>query len=283
MTTATKTKVALVTGASSGIGEAIAVRLASHGIKTYGAARRTERMKQLEKAGGHPIKLDLADSVSIEVAVSSIIAENGGVDILVSAAGAALYGSVEETPMAEARRLFEVNLFGATALVQQLAAQMRARRSGTIINITSVGAVVASPYGAWYHATKFAFEGFSASLRQELSPFGVDVVIIRPDAIKTGWRAIAGETLLAHSGEGPYAKATQAAYAKFMSPQFEKNLSDPSVVADLVDNILSAKRPKPVHMVPRMAKVLLTMAALMGSDRNRDAFVRWFFGLPKTM
>jgi short-subunit dehydrogenase len=283
MTTAAKTKVALVTGASSGIGEAIAVRLASHGIKTYGAARRTERMKQLEKAGGRPIKIDLADPVSIEASVSSIIAENGGVDILVNAAGAALYGSAEEIPMAEARRLFEVNLFGATALVQQLAAQMRARRSGTIINITSVGGVVASPYGAWYHATKFALEGFSASLRQELSPFGVDVVIIRPDAIRTGWRAIAGETLLAHSGEGPYAQATQTAYAKIMSPQFEKHLSDPSVIADVVDNILSTKRPNPVYTVPKMAKVLLTVAALMGSDRNRDAFVRWFFGLPKTM
>jgi short-subunit dehydrogenase len=283
MTTASKTKVALVTGASSGIGEAIAVRLASHGIKTYGAARRTEQMKELEKAGGHPSKIDLADPASIEASVSSIIAENGGVDILVNAAGTALYGSVEETPIAEVRKLFEANLFGAAALIQQLVAPMRARRSGTIINITSVGGVVSSPYGAWYHATKFAFEGFSASLRQELSPFGVNVVIVRPDAIRTGWRAIAGETLLAHSGEGPYAKATQTAYAKIMSPEFEKRLSDPSVVADVVDGILSAKRPKPVYMVPRMAKVLLTVTALLGSDRNRDAFLRWFFGLPKTM
>jgi short-subunit dehydrogenase len=283
MTTAARPTVALVTGASSGIGEAIAVRLASRGIKTYGAARRTEQMEQLKKAGGHPIKIDLADPVSIEASVSSIIAESGGVDILVNAAGTALYGSVEETPMVEVRRLFEANLFGAATLIQQLAAQMRARRSGTIINITSVAGVVASPYGAWYHATKFAFEGFSASLRQELSPFGVDVVIIRPDAIRTGWRAIAGETLLAHSGGGPYAKATQTAHAKIMSPEFEKRLSDPNVVADVVDKILSAKRPNPVYMVPWMAKVLLIVSALMGSDRTRDAFVRWFFGLPKTM
>jgi NAD(P)-dependent dehydrogenase (short-subunit alcohol dehydrogenase family) len=283
MTTTTKTKVALVTGASSGIGEAIAVRLAAHGIKTYGAARRTDQMKELKRSGGHALKIDLADAASIEASVSSIIAEHGGVDILVNAAGTALYGSVEETPIAEVRKLFEANLFGAATLIQKLAAPMRARRSGTIINITSVGGVVSSPYGAWYHATKFAFEGFSASLRQELSPFGIDVVIVRPDAIRTGWRAIAGETLLAHSGEGPYAKATQTAYAKIMSPEFEKRLSDPSVVADVADAILSAKRPKPVYMVPRMAKVLLIVTALLGSDRNRDAFLRWFFGLPKTM
>lgn len=277
------TKVALVTGASSGIGEAIAVRLASQGIKTYGAARHTERMTSLEEAGGHPLKIDMADATSIKACISTILAENAGVDILINVAGTALYGSVEEIPLAEARRLFEINLFGAATLIQQLAAQMRARRSGIVINITSVGGVIASPYGAWYHATKFAFEGFSASLRQELSSFGIDVVIVRPEAIKTGWRAIAGSTLLANSGEGPYAKATQAMHTKYMSPQFDRAVADPNVVADVIDRILSAKRPKPVYMVPRMANVLLTITALMGNDRIRDAFVRKFIGLPKTM
>jgi NAD(P)-dependent dehydrogenase (short-subunit alcohol dehydrogenase family) len=277
------TKTALVTGASSGIGQAIAVRLASKGIKTYGAARHSERMKPLEAAGGHPVIMDLADAASIEAGVARIIAESGGVDILVNAAGAALYGSIEETPIADARKLFEANFFGGASLIHLLAGQMRERRSGTIINITSVGGVVAMPYGGWYHATKFALEALSASLRQELNPFGVDVVIIRPEAIKTGWRATVGETLMANSGDGPYSKATRAANGKFMSPEFEKNLSDPTIVADLVETILSSKRPKPIYMVPRMAKILLTMTALMGSARNRDAFVRMFVGLPKKM
>lgn len=276
-------KVALVTGASSGIGQAISERLASLGIKTYGAARHTENMESLERAGGHPLKMDMTDPASIEACVSTITAESGGVDILVNVAGTALYGSVEEIPLSEARRLFEINLFGAATLIQKFAAYMRAKRSGTIINITSVGGVVASPYGAWYHATKFAFEGFSSSLRQELSPFGIDVVIVRPEAIKTGWRAIAGATLLSNSGEGPYAKATQAMHAKYMSAQFDKLVADPSIVADVVQRILSSNRPKSVYMVPRMANVLLTFTSLMGSDRVRDAFVRKFIGLPKTM
>jgi short-subunit dehydrogenase len=174
-------------------------------------------------------------------------------------------------------------LFGGATLIQKLAGQMRTRGSGTIINITSVGGVIASPYSAWYHATKFAIEGFSASLRQELSPFGVDVVVVRPEAIKTGWRAIAGATLLANSGDGPYAKATRAMHAKYMSPQFDKMVADPNIVADVIERILSAKRPKSVYMVPWMANVLLTTTALMGSDRVRDAFVRKFIGLPKTM
>jgi short-subunit dehydrogenase len=279
----TKTKVALVTGASSGIGEAIAVRLASQGFKTYGAARHIERMKALKEAGGHPVTIDMTDPESIDACVSTITAENDGVDALINVAGTALYGSVEEIPIAQARRLFEINVFGAATLIQQLASQMRARRSGTIINITSVGGVIASPYGAWYHATKFAFEGFSASLRQELSPFGVDVVIVRPEAIKTGWRAIAGATLLENSGEGPYATATRAMHAKYMSAQFDKMVADPNIVADVVERILASKRPKSAYMVPRMANVLLTLTALMGSDRVRDAFVRKFIGLPKTM
>jgi short-subunit dehydrogenase len=278
-----KLGVALVTGASSGIGKAIAVRLAQPGCKTYGAARHPEKMTALAEAGGHPVVVDVSDAVSIQDCVSAILLESGGVDVLVNVAGTALYGSVEESALADARELFEINLFGAEALIQQLAPWMRARRSGSIINITSVGGVIASPYGAWYHATKFAFEGFSAALRQELSPFGVYVVIVRPEAIKTGWRAIAGSTLLANSGDGPYAKATRAMHAKYMSAQFEKAVADPIVVANVVQQTLSSERKKSVYMVPRMASVLLTMTALMGSDRIRDAFVRKFIGLPKSM
>jgi NAD(P)-dependent dehydrogenase (short-subunit alcohol dehydrogenase family) len=275
--------VALVTGASSGIGEAIALRLAALGYTTYGAARHVERMSTLKQAGGIPLKLDFTDPASIKSAVDTILAEGGGVDILVNVGGTALYGAVEQTSMEDARRIFEVNLFGSADLIRQLTPQMRERRSGTIINVTSVGGVAASPYGAWYHATKFAFEGFSSSLRQELNPFGVDVVIIRPEAIKSGWRGVAGETLLANSGEGPYVKATKAAYAKYMSPAFDKMLSDPKVVADLVERILKTKRPKSVYMVPFMANVTLTLVALLWSDRWRDAFIRKFIGLPKTM
>jgi short-subunit dehydrogenase len=122
------------------------------------------------------------------------------VDTLINVAGTALYGSLEEIPMAEARRLFEINLFGAAPPVQ------------------------------------------------ELAPFGVDVVIVRPEAIKTDWRAIAGATFLANSGEGPYAKATRAMHAKYMSARFDKMVANPNVVADVIERILSAKRPKSVCM-----------------------------------
>jgi short-subunit dehydrogenase len=275
--------VALVTGASSGIGEAIAVRLASKGYVTYGAARRSDHMLKFAQAGGKPVRLDLTDPASIKSSMDKIIEESGGIDIFVNVGGTALYGAVEETSLADARSLFEVNLFGGADITQRIIPHMRKKRSGTIINVTSVGGVAASPYGAWYHATKFALEGFSASLRQELNPFGVNVVIIRPEAIKSGWRAVAGETLLANSGDGPYSKATRAAYAKYMSASFDKMLSDPKVVADVVERILSTKRPKSAYMVPFMATVTLTLVSLLMRDRLRDAFIRKFIGLPKTM
>ena len=146
-----------------------------------------------------------------------------------------------------------------------------------------MGGVVASPYGGWYHATKFGLEGLSSALRQELSPFGVNVVVVRPEAIRSGWRAIAGTTLLENSGDGPYAPAARAMHAKYMSAQFEKMLADPMAVAKLVERIIAAKRPKSVYLVPFMARVTLTLVTLMGSDRLRDAFVRKFIGLPRTM
>jgi NAD(P)-dependent dehydrogenase (short-subunit alcohol dehydrogenase family) len=275
--------VALVTGASSGIGEAIAVQLASQGIQTFGAARGIVKMEKLVAAGGTALSLDLTLPASIDDCIEQVMAKAGRIDILVNAAGAALYGAIEDVSIEDARTLFDVNLFGAAALIQKVAPLMRAQRAGHIINISTVGGVIASPYGGWYHATKFALEGLSASLRQELNPFGVDVVVIRPEAIRSGWRAIAGATLIENSGDGPYKVAARAMHDKYMSAGFEKMLADPAVVAKLVARIIATKRPKSVYLVPFMAKVTLTLVTLMGSDRLRDAFVRKFIGLPRTL
>lgn len=122
------------------------------------------------KAGNKALPLDLTVPQSIRDCVAAIEAESGGVTILVNCAGYGLYGSIEEIPLDDARRQFEVNLFGLSALTQLVLPGMRSRRKGKIINISSIGGVAASPYGGWYHATKFALEGYSASLRQELSP-----------------------------------------------------------------------------------------------------------------
>jgi NAD(P)-dependent dehydrogenase (short-subunit alcohol dehydrogenase family) len=283
MNTVTKSKVALVTGASSGIGEAVAQRLASIGITTYAAARRVERMEHLKGEGIRVLKLDLTDEQSIDDCFNTITAEAGGIDILVNNAGYGSYGSLEEVPIEEARRQFEVNLFGLARLTQLVIPRMRSKRSGWILNVSSIGGVGASPYGSWYHATKFAVEGLTSALRQELSPFGVNVVVVRPGAIDTEWRHIAGASLLERSGNGPYAKATKAMYAKFLGADFDKLVANPSVIADVVQQILKTSRPKSVYTAPRMARNMVLVTSLLGTDRLRDAFTRRFIGLPKTM
>jgi NAD(P)-dependent dehydrogenase (short-subunit alcohol dehydrogenase family) len=283
MTNFNTNQVALVTGASSGIGEAIALRLAVMGGTVYAAARRLDRMEHLKTKGVRVLPLDLTDDASIEACYRTIEADSGGIDVLVNNAGYGNYGSIEEMPLEAARRQFDVNLFGLGRITQLAVPHMRTNRSGLIINVSSIGGIGAYPYGGWYHATKFALEGLSSSLRQELSPFDVDVVILRPGAIDTGWRAIVGESLLRYSGNGPYSKAVRAAHSKFMGPEFDKMVADPKVIAETVHEIVTTRRPKPIYTAPRMARNLVLVHTLLGSDRIRDAFARRFIGLPKTM
>jgi short-subunit dehydrogenase len=275
--------VALVTGASSGIGESIALELKRIGFVTYAAARRIDQMETLKSAGIRVLYLDLADSLSIRDCISAIHRESDGIDVLVNNAGYGLYGSIEEVALEKARHQLEVNLFGLAEITKLVLPEMRSRRKGKIVNISSVGGVAASPYGAWYHASKFALEAFSSSLRQELFPFGVDVVIVRPGAIRSGWRDIAGESLIRNSGSGPYAKAVQAMYSKFMSPDFEKMVTDPKAIAKVVSEAVSDPRPKAVYTAPRLARNIIRVHKLLGSERLRDTFGRRFLGLPSKM
>ena len=276
-------RTALVTGASSGIGEATALRLAAKGITTYAAARRTERMEHLKKQGIRVLPLDVTDAASIERCVAVVEAERGGIDILVNNAGYGSYGSIEEVPLEEARRQVEVNLFGLAALTQRAIPHMRLQRWGKILNVTSIGGLQAFPYGGWYHATKFAVEGLSSALRQELKPFDVDVILIRPGAIKTEWKDIAVDSLQKVSGNGPYAAAVHALYKMFTGPRVEGMAADPSVIADAIAHAITTRRPKSAYMAPRAARIMMRLVKLMGSDRLRDRSTRAFMGLPEKM
>src|ERR1700761_1934164 len=259
--------VALVTGASSGIGEAIAFELNRLGFTTYAAARRTEKMEGLKDAGIRVLHLDLTDELSIRDRLAAIRRESGEIDVLVNNAGYGLFGSVEETSLQEARHQLQVNLFGLAEITKQVIPGMRVRRSGKIVNISSVGGVSASPYGAWYHASKYAVEGFSSSLRQELFPFGVDVIIVRPGAIRSGWRDIAAETLLRNSGTGPYAPGVKAMHSTFMGPGFEKMVTAPTSIAEVVGKAVTAARPKAIYTAPRLARNLIRVRRILGSER----------------
>ncbi len=203
-------RVALVTGASSGIGAATARRLARAGFVVYGAARRLDRLAELSGDGVRPLPLDVTADDSMTAAVEQVLADTGRIDVLVNNAGYGSYGAIEDVPMDEARRQIEVNLFGLARMTQLVIPGMRVRGGGRIVNVTSMGGKITTPFGGWYHASKFAVEGLPDALRTELAPFGIDVVVIEPGGTRTEWGGIAMDTAQAASGDGPYAGRVQA-------------------------------------------------------------------------
>lgn len=210
-------RIALVTGASSGIGEATARKLHALGYVVYGAARRVDRMEKLAADGIRTIAMDVTDDDSLRAGVDRILSETGRIDVLVNNAGYGSYGAVEDVPLDEARYQFEVNVFGAARLIQLVLPGMRAQRSGTIVNISSMGGRIYTPLGGWYHGTKFALEALSDCLRLEAKPFGIEVVVIEPGSIQTEWGDIAASNLRKVSADGPYAERADAMAASMSS------------------------------------------------------------------
>lgn len=266
-------KTILVTGASSGIGKVTAEKLISEGYDVYVAARRLEKMKDLEKQGATAIKMDITNEEDITGAISLINERSGGVDVLVNNAGYAIYGAMEDTKIEDARRQFEVNIFGLARITQEVLPNMRKKGAGTIINISSMGGKMYTPLGAWYHATKHALEGWSDCLRLELKPFGIDVVIIEPGIIHTEFADVMAGPMLERSGTGPYSKmAKSVAAATKESYEDPKKGSKPNVIADVISKAISAKRPKTRYVAGKLAKPLMFIRKYFG-DRLFDKAV----------
>ena len=272
-------KVALVTGGSSGIGEATALKLHELGYTTYAAARRMQRMEHLTKAGIRPLAMDVTDEESLQSGVKHILAEEGRIDVLVNAAGYGSYGALEDVPLAEARDQFEVNVFGAARLTQLVLSHMRDQRSGTIVNITSMGGKIYTPLGGWYHATKFALEALSDCLRMEVKPFGINVVVIEPGGIQTEWPGIAADKLKQASSGGPYAKQANAVADSLTSDATARRSSPPTLIADTIAKAVTARRPKTRYAVGYGAKPIIFLHGIL-PDRAFDAFIRRATGVP---
>jgi short-subunit dehydrogenase len=269
------TKVALVTGASSGIGADAALRLKEAGYTVYGAARRTERMSGLQDAGVEVLSLDVTDDDSIRTAVDAIIHQSGRIDLLVNNAGYGSYGSIEDVPMDEARAQTDVNVFGLARLTQLVLPHMRAQRSGTIINISSMGGKFVTPLGGWYHASKYAVEALSDALRMETAQFGINVVVIEPGSIRTEWGAIAAQNLEETSGKGAYLTLADGA-AKALAASSQPNArmaSAPSVIGKTIVKIAKARRPRTRYRVGFGARPMVFARWLL-PDRAFDAVIR---------
>ena len=268
--TVSAAKVALVTGASSGMGKETAKRLLQEGLVVYAAARRIHQMEDLRALGAIPLKMDITVDEDVLAAVRQIQEAHGGIDVLVNNAGFGMYGAMEESTIADARYQFEVNLFGMARLTQLALPAMRKKGAGMVINISSMGGKIYTPLGSWYHATKHAVEGWSDCLRIELAPFGIHVVIIEPGAIATEWSDVMLDPMLKRSGQGPY-RAMANGMAKAMRNSYGKAgaASPPSVVADAILQAVRARRPKTRYVMGKMAKPLLFIRKYF-SDRFFD-------------
>ena len=272
MTDTMNKKVILITGASSGIGKATAEKLLAEGHIVYGAARRVEQMEDLKERGGHILKMDVTNEDEQQQGVDRIIREQGRIDVLFNNAGYGLYGAVEDIPLEDVHRQFEVNLFGLARLTQLVLPSMRGRKSGTIINTSSMGGKIYTPLGAWYHATKHALEGWSDCLRLELSPFNIDVVVVEPGIIETGFADVLSGPMQQYSADGSYSEMVRKV-AEAARKSYEAGGGSPaSVIADVVLKAVAAEKPKTRYVAGKLARPLMFVRKYFG-DRVFDKVV----------
>lgn len=265
-------KIILITGASSGIGKETSKKLLSEGHIVYAVARRVEQMQDLKKLGAITVPMDISKEEDIRTCIDKIIKEQGRIDVLFNNAGFALYGSVEEVSLDDARYQFEVNMFGLARITQLVLPHMRKQQSGKIISTSSVAGKIHSPLGAWYHASKHALEGWSDCLRVEVKSFGIDVVVIEPGSIDTEFAQVSGAPMLENSGDGPY-KNLAVAVAKVHKNSYKPGAaSSPSVIADAVMQAIKAEKPKTRYAVGKMAKPSVWMSRLLG-DKTFDRII----------
>ena len=240
-----------------------------------GAARRVDPIAEL--AGVTSLALDLTDPGSIMEAVAAATEVLGRVDVLINNAGYGQFGSVEETGIDQGRRQFEVNVFGLIALTQQVLGPMRETRRGRIVNVSSLAGEFSSPMAGWYHASKFALEALSDSLRLEMRPFGVDVVVVQPGPVRSPWHDDALHLLEEASGAGPYA-ATAHAVARYHRDTQNKNVtSTTATVAEAVAHAATTSRPRTRYRVGRGAGTAVALSHL--PDRFFDTMTARQFGL----
>jgi NAD(P)-dependent dehydrogenase (short-subunit alcohol dehydrogenase family) len=277
-------RVVLITGCSSGIGWATAERLARKGWAVYATARDVESIEPLEAHGCRLLPLDVTDEDSMWRAVDEVERAEGAVGVLVNNAGYSQSGAIETVPMEKIRRQFETNVFGLARMCQLVLPGMRRQGFGRIVNLSSMGGKLTFPGGGFYHATKHAVEAMSDALRFEVRGFGVEVVLIEPGLIRTGFaeRAVGsiGEDV---ASSGPYA-GFDAGVARATRSNYERGPlarlgGGPETVAETIERAISAARPRTRYTVTPSAKLLIRARRFL-PDRAWDGLLRFFYPQP---
>lgn len=239
-----------ITGASAGIGKKTAELFLKKGWKVYAGARRVENMKDLAEKGAEIFYLDLYDDTSISKAVNRIFSEEKQLDILVNNAGFGAHGMLEDVPISEAKRQFEINVFAPSRLIQLILPHMRKAKSGRIINMSSIAGKMTMPTGSWYHASKHAIEAISDCLRIEVAQFGIKVILIEPGPVgATEWDNTALVNLKKYSENGAYSAMTKKILTKFRSTYRNKAMR-PEIIANAIYKAATVKNPAARYALP---------------------------------
>ena len=263
-------RVVLVTGASTGIGRAIASDISHHGWTVFGTSRNPAKAEPIP--GVDFLPLDVRSDDSVRTCVDAVLSRRGTIDALVNNAGESMHGAIEESSMEEAKALFDTNFFGVVRMTRAVLPAMRRQRGGRIVNISSISGVIAAPFIGFYSASKWAIEGYSESLRHEVWPFGIRVVIVEPGWIRTD--------IARHAARTAVRLPEYDRYRRRAGESTEGNVSrgsDPSVVAGCVLRVLDHPNPRLRYRVGAASGAARLRRILPASMFERG--VRRYFGL----
>ena len=257
----------LVTGASSGIGQATALHLARKGYSIVGTSRSIDRLEGLQRRASETglslaaVELDINSGSDVARVLPELIDAHGPIDALVNNAGYGLWGPLEAYSVEDLRSQFETNLFAVVGLIKEVLPGMMSRRRGTIVNVTSVAGRLAMPFHSAYSSSKFALEGLSESLRNEMRPFGVRVALVEPGAVRTSFQS--------NQVVAPGLEAVGDTYQPYIDTyrrrhsRFERRGADPESVAKVVHKVIRSRNPALRHPVGIDARLGMLGARLL--------------------
>ncbi len=238
----------LITGVSSGFGRALAEAIFKKGGKVAGTIRNEKAKAEFEKLApgkAFGLLLDVTDEAAVARGVKEAHEKLGDIDVLVNNAGYGFEGALEEATLADFRHQFDVNVFGAVAMMQAVLPHMRKRRSGHIINISSIGGLAAFPGIGAYHGSKFALEGISESLAKEVKHLGIKVTIVEPGGFRTDW---AGRSMMRAARTIPDYDASAGAFRRMLAERNGKQAGDPQKAAEAIILVVETEDP-PLHLL----------------------------------
>ena len=264
-------KVVLITGTAYGIGKSTAELLIDKGHIVYGGDILVEENLYLNDIGGTALEMDVTNQKHIDKAVNQIISEQGRVDVLVNNAGLGVYGAIEDVSMEDIYYQYDVNLFGLARVTKAVLPHMRAKKSGLIINISSVLGETYGPLAGWYLSTKHALEGWSDALRVELKEFDIDVVVVQPGAINTNFSNVTKTYIDKYRENSPY----QHLYGEPITDTGNdvlSNQSDPIVIAKVINKAMNARNPKTRYAAGAYSRIGIFLRKIM-TDKMFDRFI----------